>query len=69
IRGEYVFFNTLIPDPNTCNTQGYGWLMALRMVNGGEPKKPVYDINNDGEVDENDQIGDDDDKKNPSGVR
>ncbi|MBK9132339.1 MAG: hypothetical protein IPM20_11980 [Gammaproteobacteria bacterium] len=69
IRGEYVFFNTLIPDPNTCNTQGYGWLMALRMVNGGEPKKPVYDINNDGEIDENDQIGDDDDKKNPSGVR
>jgi type IV pilus assembly protein PilY1 len=69
IRGEYVFFNTLIPDPNTCNTQGYGWLMALRMVNGGEPQSPVFDINNDGHVDENDQIGEDDNKKNPSGVR
>ncbi|MGE0372410.1 MAG: pilus assembly protein [Gammaproteobacteria bacterium] len=69
IRGEYVFFNTLIPDPNTCNTQGYGWLMALRMVNGGEPNSPVFDINNDGHVDENDQVGEDDNLKNPSGVR
>jgi type IV pilus assembly protein PilY1 len=71
IRGDYIFFNTLIPDPNTCNTQGYGWLMALKLVNGGEPSKPVFDINNDGEVDENDQIDDEDGdgKKSPSGVR
>lgn len=71
IRGDYIFFNTLIPDPNTCNTQGYGWLMALKLTNGGEPSKPVFDINNDGEVDENDQIDDEDGdgKKSPSGVR
>jgi type IV pilus assembly protein PilY1 len=71
IRGDYIFFNTLIPDPNTCNTQGYGWLMALKLTNGGEPSKPVFDINNDGVVDENDQVddADGDGKKSPSGVR
>ncbi len=66
IRGEYVFFNTLIPDPNTCNTKGLGWLMALKYANGGNPDKPVYDVNNDGEINEGDMI---DGTNVPSGVR
>jgi type IV pilus assembly protein PilY1 len=66
IRGDYVFFNTLIPDPNTCNSKGYGWLMALKLVNGGEPKKPVFDINNDGVVDSNDKTAD---NKSPGGIK
>lgn len=65
IRGEYVFFNTLIPDTNACNTQGYGWLMVLRMVNGGRPNKPVFDVNNDGVVNDDDKVDD----KSPGGVR
>lgn len=56
IRGDYVFFNTLIPDPNTCNSKGYGWLMALKLVNGGTPDKPVFDINHDGVVNEEDRL-------------
>lgn len=66
IRGEFVFFNTLIPDPNTCNSQGYGWLMTLKLVNGGMPEHAVFDVNNDGQVNESDLVGD---GKAPIGVR
>ncbi|HFD92132.1 MAG TPA: hypothetical protein ENJ22_02450 [Gammaproteobacteria bacterium] len=66
IRGDYVFFNTLIPDPSSCSSQGYGWLMALRIVDGGRPEEPVFDVNNDGVVDEDDLI---DGSDAPGGVR
>lgn len=56
VRGDYVFFNTLIPDPNTCNTKGHGWLMALKLANGGSPPKPVFDVNNDGKVNDEDLV-------------
>jgi type IV pilus assembly protein PilY1 len=61
-----VFFNTLIPDPNTCNSQGYGWLMALKLGNGGMPPGPVFDVNNDGKVNDDDLVGG---THPPSGVR
>ena len=65
VRGAYVFFNTLIPDPGSCNSKGDGWLMALKLANGGSPDSPVYDVNNDGEVNEDDKL----DGQNPSGVK
>jgi len=64
IRGDYVFFNSLIPDPGVCNSQGYGWLYALKLVNGGRPDTPVFDINNDGIVNDSDKLGD-----SPGGVK
>jgi type IV pilus assembly protein PilY1 len=67
VRGKYVFFNTLIPDPGTCNSKGYGWLMALKLANGGSPISPVYDINGDGKVDDSDHVDGTD--LSPSGVR
>lgn len=66
IRGAYVFFNTLIPDADSCNSTGSGWLMALKIANGGNPDDPVYDINNDGEIDEADLING---TYRPSGVK
>jgi type IV pilus assembly protein PilY1 len=66
VRGDYVFFNTLIPDPGTCNSKGYGWLMALKLVNGGSPRKPVFDVNRDGQVDTSDLLGG---TYRPSGLR
>ncbi len=66
VRGDYVFFNTLIPDPGACNSEGYGWLMALKLVNGGMPPDPVFDVNNDGKVNEQDLVGG---SHPPSGVR
>jgi len=64
IRGDYVFFNSLIPDAGVCNSQGYGWLYALKLVNGGRPDTPVFDINNDGVVNDSDKLGD-----SPGGVK
>jgi len=64
IRGDYVFFNSLIPDAAVCNSQGYGWLYALKLVNGGRPDTPVFDINNDGLVNDSDKLGD-----SPGGVK
>ncbi|MDR2878053.1 MAG: hypothetical protein LBV36_08470, partial [Chromatiales bacterium] len=68
VRGDYVFFNTLIPagtdDP--CGGSGDGWLMALKLGNGGSPAKPVYDINNSGTVDEHDLLPS---GKTPSGIK
>lgn len=65
IRGKYVFFNTLIPDPSSCNSQGYGWLMALQLVDGSRPVTPVFDVNNDGQVDSGDATS----GNSPGGVR
>lgn len=64
IRGAYVFFNTLIPDAGSCNSKGRGFLNALKLASGGSPDSPVFDINNDGVVDDNDLQG----GNNPSGV-
>ncbi len=66
IRGDYVFFNTLIPDSSSCSSQGYGWLMALRILDGGRPEDAVFDVNNDGKVDEDDLV---DGSDAPGGVR
>ncbi len=69
IRGEYVFFNTLIPETAPCTFGGDGWLMVVRQVNGGTPEDPVFDINNDFEVDENDRVDDGGTMRAPAGIR
>ena len=65
IRGKYVFFNTLIPGLELCVPEGSGWVMAVKQENGGEPSEPIFDINNDGVIDANDQIN----GSNPSGFK
>ena len=65
IRGKYVFFNTLIPGLELCAPEGSGWGMAVKQENGGEPSEPIFDINNDGVIDANDQVN----GKNPSGFK
>ncbi len=65
IRGKYVFFNTLIPGLELCVPEGSGWVMAVQQENGGQPDEPIFDINNDGVIDANDQIN----GNNPSGFK
>ena len=65
IRGS-MCSSTLIPDVDTCNSSGSGWLMALKIGNGGNPNDPVYDVNNDDKVDDGDLI---DGTHVPSGIR
>ncbi len=58
--GSIVFFNTVIPtaiNSDACSVGGSGWLMAVDLLTGGEPKFIPIDVNNDGVFDFNDQVG------------
>ncbi len=56
IRGDLIFFNTMIPDTNPCNFGGSGWLMVAKWSNGGRPGEIAFDLNNDGVLDVSDEI-------------
>lgn len=57
--GQLVFFNTMIPSTSACADGGYGWLMAVDMINGGKPGFQPIDVNGDGVFDLSDQVGSD----------
>ena len=59
IRSDIVFFNTVIPNSQVCGFGGSGWLMSVNFLNGGVPDSTVFDVNHDGVVDANDDIGGD----------
>lgn len=56
IRGDLIFFNTMIPDTNPCNFGGSGWLMVAKWSNGGMPSEVSFDLNGDGVLDSLDEI-------------
>lgn len=51
IRGNFVFYNTLIPDDDPCKPEGYGWLMAVKQTDGAMSDTPIFDLNGDGVID------------------
>lgn len=53
--GDVVIYVTTVPDSSSCNGGGYSYLMAVDRLTGGEPDFPVFDLNNDGVIDDNDQ--------------
>jgi len=53
VRGEYVLFNTVTPSQSLCQSGGTSWTMALRF-DGTTPLQPVFDVNNDGQVNADD---------------
>jgi len=59
IRGDLVFFNSMIPDTNPCNYGGTGWQMVAKWINGGRPDEVSFDANRDGDLDSNDSVADD----------
>lgn len=65
IRSNTLFFNTVKPDARKCYAGGNGWLMSVNLKNGGRPLSPVFDLNNDGVFDSNDQQG----STNPAGQK
>lgn len=65
IRSNTLFFNTVKPDDRICYAGGSGWLMSVNLANGGQPLKPVFDLNNDGVFDSNDQES----STNPAGQK
>ena len=48
VRGNEVYFNTMIPVNSPCSFGGSGWAMRVNRDNGGPPTVPVFDANNDG---------------------
>ena len=57
--GRLVFFNSMIPSTSVCSAGGYGWLMAVDQLNGGEPSFIPIDVNGDGVFDTSDMLGSD----------
>ncbi len=47
-----IFFNTTVPDSASCNGGGYGYLMFVDRMTGGDPGFVVLDLNNDGIFDD-----------------
>jgi type IV pilus assembly protein PilY1 len=43
-----IFFNTVIPTEDPCEYGGTGWMMSVRIENGGSSMSPVVDQNDDG---------------------
>jgi type IV pilus assembly protein PilY1 len=56
IRGDLVYFNTMIPSTAACSAGGSGWLMSVKYANGGPPDSAAFDYNNDGNVDSGDLL-------------
>lgn len=56
VRGDRVIFATLIPDENPCSFGGDSWIMELNSFNGGRLDYAVFDLDADGEFNDNDWI-------------
>jgi len=54
VKGELVYFNTVLPDTLTCDAGGKGWENVVQMVNGGSAKGAQWDVNQDGSLDAGD---------------
>jgi type IV pilus assembly protein PilY1 len=56
-RGDSILVTTVIPrDANTCLRAPPGSVFPLDLLTGGNPKRPILDLNNDGEVNDDDLV-------------
>jgi Tfp pilus tip-associated adhesin PilY1 len=58
VVGGVVFFTTFTPDEDVCAGSGDAWLFGLDFDTGLPPDEPIFDINNDGVIDEDDMVDD-----------
>jgi type IV pilus assembly protein PilY1 len=54
VKGELVYFNTILPDTSTCDAGGKGWENVVQMSNGGSAKGAQWDVNQNGSLDAGD---------------
>ncbi len=57
VRGDFVVFTTMQPDTTVCSYGGSGWIMGVKLINGGQPEDPLWDINDDGAFSDDDLVG------------
>lgn len=66
VFGDLVVYTTMAPESNLCSSSaGYSWLMVHNLIDGTEPDFVSIDVNNDGDFDSDDQVGD----ENVAGIR
>ncbi|WP_323751918.1 pilus assembly protein [Marinobacter sp.] len=68
---DRVRFSTLIPDSDPCGSGRTGFIMDLKLLSGGAPEDPVFDLDSDGKFTNTDTIsfsGSSGDKGAPSGI-
>jgi Tfp pilus tip-associated adhesin PilY1 len=58
VVGNIVIFTTFIPDQNVCAGNGDSYVFALDLTTGRAPDSPVFDVNGDGVIDDNDVVTD-----------
>lgn len=56
LRQGRIIFTTLITSNDPCGFGGGGWLMELDAINGARLKTPPFDVNGDGDIDDDDLI-------------
>ncbi|OMH28401.1 pilus assembly protein [Motiliproteus sp. MSK22-1] len=56
LRGDRVFFTTLVPSADHCTAGGESWQMELNAITGGRLDSSPYDLNSDGVIDDGDMI-------------
>lgn len=56
VRGDRVFFTTLIPPESPCDVGGDGWLMELDATSGSRLDDIVFDLTGEGDFGEDDLI-------------
>jgi type IV pilus assembly protein PilY1 len=56
IRGTTVWFDTVIPTIEPCDSGGTGWIMAIDYASGLAPSSAAFDANGDGKVDGEDTV-------------
>jgi len=56
VRGDRVIFSTVIPDPDPCSFGGESWIMELNAFSGGRLDYAVFDLDADGQFNDDDWI-------------
>ncbi len=56
VVGEVVFFTSFIPDIDVCGGNGAAWLYALNYETGLPATEPVFDLNGDGYMNDDDVV-------------
>jgi len=56
-RGSAILITTVVPrDANTCTQAPPGSTFPIDGLTGGNPKRPIFDLNNDEVIDDNDYV-------------
>lgn len=58
LRRGVLYFNTSIPEADTCSPTGTSWLMAVNAENGNATHSSTFDYNQDGVYDDEDKVSD-----------